>query len=81
MPTATKDSTFNLKLCGACAAKITFIFMESGKRMPVDWPPQKKIILVNGRGVLVDSFRPHWVSCTESNRFRATRNRQLKLWS
>ena len=49
--------------------------MSSGRNMPVDDEPIKVIVHDTHGGRVVDGFIPHWVTCTEPEKYR-----KQKLW-
>lgn len=67
--------------CRACDKAVAFIKMaKSGKFMPVDYPGKKRVIIKNQpgesgpRGYVVDTFTPHFMTCTDPGRFRKEKN-------
>jgi len=61
--------------CKGCGAKIKFIKMVSGKSMPVDLEPEKRIVKANTapdgyRFKMVDAFTPHWATCPKAAQFK-----------
>lgn len=58
--------------CRGCGAPISFITMESGKRMPVDILKPVKIIIRDGNGIghVVEGWGSHFATCPESKKFR-----------
>jgi len=60
--------------CRACGADITFLLTLRDRPTPVDAEPVKRYIVQHrdGRvvGILVDTFTPHWATCTDPDRFR-----------
>lgn len=62
--------------CKSCGAAIRWIEMASGKRMPVDEKPEKRIVLDDmpePRGSVRDVFVPHWSTCPSADQHRRPR--------
>lgn len=52
--------------CKGCGAAILWVRMPSGKPMPLDPIPQKRVTLSAGPvavGAVVDTYMPHWATC------------------
>lgn len=71
----------NVTSCKLCKASIVFVQSEvSDKKMPLDSPPKKGVVLVvkaTGPGAsdetfarVVDVYTPHHVTCPEADQFR-----------
>ncbi len=66
--------------CKGCGQSIIWAVTAAGKRMPLDEPPQKRIILVGHLNVergnynearVVDTYQSHFVSCPKATEFRS----------
>lgn len=63
-----------MSLCKTCKAKIIWVKMESGSKMPVNPNPEKRVVKYRrGDRVIakvVDSYQPHWVTCPNATDHR-----------
>jgi hypothetical protein len=62
--------------CSSCGADIRWIVMLSGKRMPVDAQPEKRVVLDDmpePRGTVADVWVPHWATCPNAAQHRRPR--------
>lgn len=58
--------------CKSCGAEIRWEKTPAGKHMPMDPRPEKRIVLgrVNGLAYVVDTYMPHWATCTSADEHR-----------
>lgn len=66
--------------CKSCGAAILWLIMTSGKRMPVDAKPEKRIVLDETpdeppelRGSVVDTYVSHFQTCPNAAQHRRPR--------
>jgi len=65
--------------CSSCGAAITWAETELGKRIPLDWPPQKRVVLEPRcpggpeKARVVDSFVAHFATCKDAAKHRRPR--------
>lgn len=57
--------------CRSCGAAITWVEMESGKRMPLDLP-EKRVVIVpsTGKGRVMDAHTSHFATCPNAAQHR-----------
>jgi len=60
----------SVKKCKGCCADIYWIEMNSGKYMPVDKGPEKRVVIKDGKGFLLDTYMPHWSTCPAAEKFK-----------
>ena len=74
----------NVTECKACKRRIVFAITEArGKRIPLDHPPERRVILVlkaNGPGArdewvarIEDTYTPHHITCPNADQFRKSK--------
>ena len=66
-----------MSTCTGCGAAIRWTLTASGKRMPVDAKPEKRIVLDDVRlgddpptARVVDTYVSHFATCPDRDRFR-----------
>jgi len=61
-----------MAVCKGCGAEIKWIETEQGRVAPVDAVPEKRYIISRqtDRGILVNTYMPHFATCSEADRFR-----------
>ena len=62
--------------CKGCGAEILWLKTMTGKTMPVDIPPEKRIVIIydrvigEERGEVKDSYVSHFATCPQADAFR-----------
>lgn len=60
--------------CKSCGAPIVWAKSETGKAMPLDAKPEKRIVLDSlGVGRVLDAFTSHFVTCPNAAQHRKPR--------
>lgn len=63
--------------CRSCGAPILWIVMVSGKRMPLDAKPEKRIVMDGDepvqRGAVEDCYTSHFATCPDAAKHRRER--------
>jgi len=60
--------------CKTCGAEIKWVTTSSGKSMPIDAKPEKRIVLedYDRKGSVVDTYTSHFVTCPDAKQHRKT---------
>ena len=73
-----------------CGQRIAFVTTTLGNKMPVNLPSEKRVIMIDpadetgmfemsdkmhGKALVVDTFRPHFATCPNAEKFRKGRQR------
>lgn len=60
--------------CRGCGARIGWLTLDSGKRMPVDLKPLQSVVVEDLEGCrVIQGYRPHWASCPAADQFKKER--------
>lgn len=61
--------------CRRCDQMIIFELTFKGSRVPLNYPPEKRMIMnEEGRMVVVDTYVSHFATCPEADAFRRGRS-------
>ena len=55
--------------CKGCGAKIEWVKMVSGKKMPLD-KAQSMVQVKEGIGQVIQVHMPHWATCSKAKDFK-----------
>lgn len=56
--------------CRSCSAAIVWAKSAAGRPMPLDATPEKRVVVENGVGRIVDAYVSHFSTCPHSARHR-----------
>lgn len=56
--------------CRSCGAKLRWVEMMSGKKMPLDIKPMKMVQVKEDLGQVIDVYMPHWATCPGAEKFK-----------
>ena len=56
--------------CRGCGAPIVWGLTEAGKKVPLDPPEKRYVALRDGRFRIVETWTPHFATCSKRDDFR-----------
>ena len=56
--------------CRGCDAEVKWILTVSGGKTLVNLPPEKRYIMVRGKGQMIDTYLSHFATCPKSSTFK-----------
>lgn len=56
--------------CKSCGAQIMWTRMDSGKSMPLDAEPEKRIVMTAASARVVDTYTSHFTTCPNADAHR-----------
>ena len=59
-----------MSICKSCGAQIRWVTMTSGKKMPLDMPPQMVVCVTGDCGFITDGYTSHFATCPQADQHR-----------
>lgn len=59
--------------CRTCGKAILWVETQSGKRMPLDYPGERRFVLESGEGMLArqrETYVSHFATCKQADHWR-----------
>jgi hypothetical protein len=56
--------------CKSCEAKITWVKTAAGRPMPLDFPGEKRVVVQDGIGYVLDTYISHFATCPNADLHR-----------
>jgi len=56
--------------CKSCGAQIVWAKTASGRAMPLDARPERRVVLDGGVARVVDAYVAHWATCPHAGEHR-----------
>lgn len=63
----------NSSQCRSCKAPVIWIKTRSGRRMPLDAKPEKRIVVNGEYAEVTDTYVSHFVTCPNASEHRRSR--------
>ncbi len=65
--------------CKSCGRPIQWATSEQGKAMPLDVPPERRVVITGGVARVVPTYLSHFATCPNAAQHRKPRGEQLEL--
>jgi len=59
-----------MSTCKSCGAQIVWAKTASGRAMPLDARPERRVVIDGGVARVVDAYIAHWATCTHAEDHR-----------